>query len=388
MRRLPDGPTPAPLKRTSPARNESLRQCFLRVAYQADSRFSHVRTLSTAGVIGTVSHRLLECAATGDFDKIDEADLDREISLKWRVLLECEEEALVRWTGGAVPSHGRWPKYALRKAAACRAARRIAVQRSFGPSQPTREDGSYASDKSEVWYEAFGGKLVGRIDYLRRTDRGVEVVDYKSGMVAEADQNGGGNPRVGESYERQVLLYAALVHENEGQWPAKVTVDSLLQGRFEIDAAPDRVQSTVGEALDLLDDYNRSALGKSISGRPSPDSCRWCDFKVVCRDYLSSAEASWSGPSVTIVGRLRNLIPGPPSSLYLEVAGGDHSGESVTVRGLPHHLVDQLSGLEGTILSFGGLRRVFGSSDLAYDWASQGWQWPASSSPLLGKDYR
>ena len=336
-----------------------------------------------------MSHRLLEGAAKGDFDKVDEADLDREISLKWRILLEGEEEALVRWTGGTVPSHSRWPKYALRKVAASRAARRIAVQRRFGPSQPTRDVDSYSSDESEVWYEAFDGKLVGRIDHLRRTDRGIEVVDYKSGIVAVADENGGGDPIVGESYERQVLLYAALVHENEGQWPAKVTVDSLLQGRFEIDATSDRVESTVDEALDLLDDYNRRARGRSIRGRPSPDSCRWCDFKVVCRDYLSSAEGSWSGPSATIVGMLRSFIPGPPSSLHLEVAGGDHPRESVTVRGLPPHVVDQLSGLEeGTILSFGGLRRAFGSSDLAYDWASQGWQWPASSSSFLGKDHR
>ena len=78
--------------------------------------------------------------------------------------------------------------------------------------------------KVEVWYEGYDGKLVGRIDLLRYTSSGIELVDYKSGLVMQQDETDGNIQHLREPYERQMLLYTALVHKNEDQWPGTVTV--------------------------------------------------------------------------------------------------------------------------------------------------------------------
>ena len=375
MRDRPNGPSFHPLWRTSPALNEVLRHCFLRAAFQADHQFSDVRSLSTAAVLGTVSHRLLEAAAQGEFDSARGANLDTAVAHRWAELMEFEEQALQRRAHSPVPSHTRWPKHALRKATACKVAARITLQRHRGLLGASTAAVSSSLTQAEVWYEGYGGRLAGRVDLVRRTSAGIELIDYKSGLVIEQGEAEGADHRVRESYARQVLLYAALVHENEGRWPIKVTVESLIQGPHEVTVTPDRAEGAVDEALDLLDAYNREATARAVHGQPDPSTCSWCDFKAVCPDFLETAEDSWTGPSTTVIGTLRTVHPEPPSYVSLDVTGGDHPKESITVRGVPPHVVSKLSGLEGCSLSLGGVRQTLGSNDLLYSWASQSWRW-------------
>ena len=377
MRDRPNGPSFHTLRRTSPALNEVLRVCFLRAAFQADPQFSSVRSLSTAATLGTVSHRLLESAARGELDDTLEQNLDTVVAKRWDKLVKSEEKALQRQAHGSVPAHIRWPKHALRKVSACKAASRIALQRRRGFRGVSAAALSPNPTGTEVWYEGYEGRLAGRIDLVRRTSSGIEVIDYKSGIVVEQGAVEGTANRVREDYERQVLLYSALVYANERQWPIKVTVESLVQGPHEVDVTPDRAQGAVEEALGLLDAYNRKATAGTVRGQPDPNACRWCDFKAVCRDFLETAEESWAGSSRTIAGTLRTVHAGLASYLGVDVIGGDHPRASITVRGVPEHVASELNGSEGSSLSLGGVRRSLGSNDLLFNWTSQGWRWPS-----------
>ena len=198
MRDRPAEPSFHPLSRTSAALNEVLRTCFLRAAFQSDDHFRDVRSLSTASALGSVSHRLLEEAAKGKFDSIRGAELDRLVSDRWADLVRLEEQAMQERAHGPVPAHNRWPSHALRKATACMAASRIASHR--GPrvpeASPAAEEPSLV--QAEVWYEGFDGRIAGRIDLVRRTNAGIEIVDYKSGSVTEREETQGAARRVRE----------------------------------------------------------------------------------------------------------------------------------------------------------------------------------------------
>ena len=379
MRERPQWPSFHPLPRTSPALNEVLRTCFLRAAFQSDDQFLDVRSLSTASALGSVSHRLLEEAARGKFDGVIGADLDRLVAARWAELVGLEEQAMKERAHGPVPAHNRWPKYALRKATACRAASRIASHRGPGVLETAASAVEPRPVQTEVWYEGLNGRLAGRIDLVRRTSAGIELIDYKSGSVTEQERTTGVANRIREPYERQMLLYSALIHENEGLWPSKTTVESLIQGPCEVQLSPDSAQAVVEEALDLLEAYNRKAALGTVRGKPSDSVCRWCNFKAICRDFLEAAEASWEGPLVTVIGRLTFVSLVPPWFFLLDVTGGDHPKDTVTVRGAPLRVARELRGLEGATLSFGGLRRTLGSNDLLFDWTSQVWKWTAAN---------
>ena len=375
MRIRPYGPSLHPLRRTSPAVNEVLRSCFLRAAFQADDQFSGIRSLSTSTVLGTVAHSLLEAAARGEFDKTSRANLDTAVAQKWDALVDSEEQALQERAYGSVPTHTRWPRHALRKATACKVASRIALQRGRASLSISSTAATSASTQTEVWYEGYGGRLVGRIDLLRRSSAGTELIDFKSGLVVEQGEVDGIDLQVKGEYERQVQLYAALIHENEGRWPIKSVVESLVQGPHEVSITSYGVKSAVDEALGLLDAYNREASEGVIRGQPEASTCRWCHFKAICPDFLETAEGSWAGSSNTVIGTLRSVHLEPPSSFRLDITGGDHPRDSIVVRGVPPPLASRLSELEGSKLSLGGLLRTLGSKDLYFDWTSQGWQW-------------
>jgi len=254
MYECPLEPSVTPLEHTSPTRNEELRECFLRVVFQSDKNYSHIWYVSTHALLGSIAHKLMELVTHGDFDDVGENELDKEINKCWQELVQNEVKNLKDNIMSKVPEPVKWPKYALKMVAACRFASRIASQRQQQPIYLIAP--SMEPPKSEVWYEGYGGKLIGRIDFIRHTDSGLEIIDYKSGYVMQQEETGGYVQQLREGYKRQMLLYAALVHINEGQWPSKLIMESLIDGSHVVDYTPIESEKTVEEALLILDLYN------------------------------------------------------------------------------------------------------------------------------------
>ncbi len=373
MYERPLGPSITPLEHTSPTINEELRVCFLRTAFQSDERFSNIRFASTYASLGSIAHKLMELVTHGDFDGIGEEALDKAINKCWLELVQIEVQKFQDDVLSKIPEPVKWPKYALKMVASCKAASRIASQRQKQPifwsaSSPEKP-------KSEIWYEGYGGKLLGRIDSIRHHDSGVEVIDYKSGHIMEQDEIGGNTQRLHEGYKRQILLYAALVHENEGQWPIKLTMESLIDGSHMVDYTPIASEKTVEEALLLLDLYNQQAAINEIKGSPNEDNCRWCRYKALCASFLETADISWIQPSITVVGRVASAHLGSLAFITLDVVGGNYCRELINIRGIPNKIIPQLEKQSDCLVSFGNLKPMFGSKDLYVMWNSTFWRW-------------
>ena len=280
-------PAVTPLANTSPALNEVLRACHLRAAFQNDPMFSDVRVLSTSAALGTIAHRLLEVSALGEFDAVSSNSLSQAVAQKWDDLAATEAQKLGGLAMGLVPPPLRWPGFSLKKAGAVRAATRIAESRLGANSGFTRVGrGEPCQTQSEARLEGQGGRLVGRIDLIRRTKAGTEIVDYKSGVVYDIDPSLDGIREIRSSYVRQILMYLSLIHENEGRWPVKATIESLMDGPVNVEIRPEEVEKAVSDALALLNQYNFAASQGEVVGSPTPANCRWCPYKPVCSDFL------------------------------------------------------------------------------------------------------
>jgi len=258
--------------------------------------------------------------------------------------------------------------------AACKAASRISSRRKK-KYVGVKDTLLIKKIKVEVWYEGYNGRLAGRIDLIRYTSSGMELVDYKSGLVMQQDEADGNTQQLQEQYERQMLLYAALAHENEGQWPAMVTVESLIDGPHAVNFTPEASEKAVKEALQLLDTYNRKVARGEIRGTPNENCCRWCSFKALCRDFLEAANESWASPLKTVIGRLVSVHADPPPFLTLEIIGGDYYRGIVNIRGIPANVIPMIDNLGNCLLSFGNLRQNLGARDLIFIWNSVFWRW-------------
>ena len=384
-----NSPAVTPLLKTSPGLDEVLRACRLRATFQNDPVFSGVRGLSTSAALGTIAHRLLEICARGEFDGVSSKSLPQAIAQKWDELAATEAQNFSELAVGQVPPPTRWPGFALKKASAIRVATRIAEGRLGAVSGPVGAvmDGSIRT-QSEAWLEGQGGRLVGRVDLIRRTKAGTEVVDYKSGIVYDVDPSSDGAREIRASYVRQMLLYLSLVHEHEGNWPVKATIESLIDGPVDIEVDPGEVEKAVSEAMARLDSYNLASSRGEVVGSPTPANCRWCLYKAVCSDFLEESDHSWGGVATTIVGTLTSVIPGPPPFTEIFITGGNHPRKPVTLRGIPMPLLEALRGKEGGTISLVGIRRSTGSDDLSLNWYSQCWLWPTESATLLENQKR
>lgn len=127
--------------------------------------------------------------------------------------------------------------------------------------------------------------LRGSADLISEVDGGVEIVDFKTGSVLDA------NGEVRRSYRLQLLAYALMVREREPKVRISLVLDNgtrtlvacddgaLSEARVEID----RMVSALPDG----DDVAPTNLAE-----PGPD-CISCSLRSSCPDYLAAAPTWW-----------------------------------------------------------------------------------------------
>jgi hypothetical protein len=116
-------------------------------------------------------------------------------------------------------------------------------------------------------------------------------VDLKTGL-AQASASA--------AQRRQLLLYAHLVGAQTGDLPKRIAIEDASGRRWEEPVDPDDVQATIQELERARSKYEgTAALGDFTAlAQPSPDNCRLCPYRPVCRPYWSTLETSWQHGSV------------------------------------------------------------------------------------------
>lgn len=341
----------------------------MRVGLRTDGRFGNGPP-SIPGAIGTAAHRLLEAATHGEFVSSSGQVDAQGIAERWDSLIDEQIESLDQLASRSAPSRKLWRNYALRRAAAIVAAERICHRQSHRHS--TSRGIGHAT---EAWYQGFGGRLGGRIDLVVVSSRGLEILDYKSGIVTDRTEAGEATGELRASYVRHLLLYAALYYDQQGVWPSRAVVESLVDGQHEFTVVPNEALQAVEAALDLLDRYNRAVETGRIPASPSEQNCLWCPFKPVCDEYLAAATEAWQAPTVTVSTTLVAASSTEPSWVEVSVEGGNHVRGQTIVRSVPSDDAGLVVGHGGKGLSFSDLLRIAGSQDLAFQWSSQCWLW-------------
>jgi len=145
----------------------------------------------------------------------------------------------------------------------------------------------------EQEFSAFDGKLLGRPDVIRAS----EVVDYKSGAIVEYDE-ATQTDVVKAAHVRQLRIYGYLVKETLGWWPLRGLLLPLAGAGVEVALEPSDCAREATEAVALLDAYNakvRAGAAPEEFASPSPQSCRWCPYKLLCPSFWQTASPAWSG---------------------------------------------------------------------------------------------
>lgn len=252
------------LSTVSPSLAEVLRLCPLRAGLSRANSAGQFVLGQPKAWLGTAYHSVLEEAARGAATVSHEAAWVAAIDR----LHDRARQHPLDWRFG---SPERWPGYHLVRAMAIMRAREIEAA-SRNAFRPGGAEGGNAA--REQWLSGSNGRLVGRPDLVR----GDAVIDYKTGEVHER-----GDTSVAKaSYVRQLQIYGFLVKESTGRWPARGVLLPMEGPPLEIALEPAACERAAGEAMSLLDQYNRSIESGGAPTRlasPTPEACRWCPYQ-------------------------------------------------------------------------------------------------------------
>lgn len=321
-----------PLPRISPSRYFSLQQCPLKEIWASNRQ--PLLPCYPAAYLGTAIHFILELAFQGRISNRDELSgaWDNEIERLEKEMLNNPVEKHL------VPLRMSVFNFEVKKLLAFKM-----ICSLFCDIQRRKSGNSKGS--VEEWVQTSDGKVAGRIDLVKESDSGVEIVDYKTGPLSDDASPGDAK----EEYLLQMKMYAALYHAKHDEWPVTLMLVGINQERITIKVEPEECAKLLQEAEKSMDDINElieTGLKPEDFAQPSPEACKYCLFRPACSMYWESRQEDGSWP-IDARGRIANKTV-LANGLFRVVIATD-AGE-IAIRGLsPERHPFLKEGIEGVL---------------------------------------
>lgn len=295
-----------PLARTSPTLWSHMRLCGLRGAFAASQAVDRWILHDPRAWLGTAFHKVMEASRRPGATA---ATLEEV----WTVAVrEAAVAAAHHMLDARFAAPERWPGFFLVRQRALSSAQDVIAANIDGarPLAPRRE-GVSATERS---LQARGGRLVGRPDLFD----GRILTEYKSSMP---DPTWHGSEAVLEGFRRQLRLYAAIIAEAIGRWPAQGRVVTASGQTMDVPLVPAACDAEASAALDALDNLNQALAASAAPetlGQPSEDSCGGCPFQALCPAFWPWLKAAGSSglPDTAAAGVLDQIELGQDGDLY------------------------------------------------------------------------
>jgi RecB family exonuclease len=313
--RIPDIPLKQ-MERISPSRFIALQGCQLREIWQSQREVPSLLPGNTAAKIGIIIHRMLELTYKGVIRT------DHDIVEKWEEEVRIIEQTM---RTNLLDAHllplSQSRNYEVKKLRCL-----LLVQRLLKGTHNTSSS-SITMNHSEVWLETIDKKIGGKVDLIRQTTTGAQLIDFKTGSIVDEFSN-----TVKSEYQTQIKLYAALYHEVTGLWPDRLTLVGLDRAETDVEYSSSEAEYLLDAAKDLMESINKNILsnGQEFFASPKPVTCYYCNFRPACHKYWSQRTFDNAWPT-DIHGEVTNIKTSPVGLLMVEIY---QDGNILKVRGL------------------------------------------------------
>ena len=284
-----------PLRAITPTLAEDLRSCNLRAFLRTKGSGYGASRLTPATALGLTAHRLFELAYSGQFDDFPQSNVPEQLNQTWNnEIAGFYRQMEQSWPCGSPPPPARWRGY-----------NRIRIRLLYSLTKIVENRHARLISRLplpkallEVDLESSDKRLRGRVDRIEITEKGVHIIDIKSGHKDTV---------LSPAHRRQLFLYAFLWKEKNGRWPELVSiqeVDGTLHSQ-KVDAQEST--SVVADTLSLLEKYNYQ-LSKNPTAEKmatvSENSCNLCRYREKCKPFFSGLNESWSMYRKCILGQV------------------------------------------------------------------------------------
>ena len=153
-------------------------------------------------------------------------------------------------------------------------------QRASSLGKLMRQAGDDATAEAEVTLHDSQRRVWGTLDLLVTSNRGVWLIDLKSGMDAAQSS-------LPAFIRSQLLIYRHLVAAVRGRAPTWIGVFSLRQGATQVPLSESDGSSLFG----LLDEARSAWMAHERPAWPSPEVCKYCTRRPECDPHWIALEA-------------------------------------------------------------------------------------------------
>ena len=273
---------------------------------------------SPSGKLGTVIHGIMQYAYQNRINSKEEFENEWKSSVE-RIQSQMLENSIERHL---VPLEISAFNFEVKK---------ILTLNMISPlfAKVSRSKGDKPKFSSEKWVQTPDDKAGGKIDLIKESPEGTEIIDFKTGAMMDKDSPG----VLKEEYAFQIKMYAALYHAQNGIWPVRLTLVGLNNESHSIDVDPSECSGLLHDACTLLSETNElieAGLKPEDFAQPSPDACRFCQFRPACSKYWKSRTDDKTWPADEN-GNIKSKTVLGNGTFRLSI---ETSSREITIRGL------------------------------------------------------
>ena len=273
---------------------------------------------SPSAKLGTVIHEMVQLAFQNRINS------EAEFENQWESVIKRLEKEML---GNPVEKH----LVPLETSAFNFEVKKLLAFKMISPlfGEISHTEGARPKTSAEKWVQTPDGKVGGKIDLIKDSPQGVEIVDFKTGVLSE--ENSPGNAK--EQYLLQIKMYAALYHAQHGVWPLKLTLEGLNQENITVAVDSDECSRLLHDAEKSLGDTNgliEAGLSPEDFAQPSPGACKFCLYRPACSKYWESRTQGEEWPADER-GRIKGkaMLANGTFRILIEAGGRD-----IAIRGL------------------------------------------------------
>lgn len=261
-----------PINKLSPTMLATLKQCQLRAGLGQVSVQRTTRS-STAALLGTIAHRVLEDAKTLN----PYEDLRKQAEVLWDKTVEQMEKTLQDSPlDKSLLPISRWKRYFLLRERTIRRCEEIALDPGVSESQFI---------VSERKFDNLEYGFTGKPDLILHRENGWVIIDYKSTQLPDDPEE---RDEKVESWRQQVKFYASIVKSEFGEYPVEGEIRLLNGEVIPIPINPEEVEQLMAEARILKEKYNANiaaGVPESELAQYSEENCGFCDYIGTCDTF-------------------------------------------------------------------------------------------------------
>lgn len=266
----------------SPSELQISESCPQRFIWNFDpEKRRHRGNLSSS--LGKIAHKVFASAHKGGFERQNARNRESIFHEIWEAVEQEEFESIQsEWPNAVVPPPNRWPKYF-----AIKSSTQYLVEKAISSGEVWKKvenSSRYFSSSIESfpWVEKFLEsetlKLKGIPDLVKESSKGLEIVEYKTGNVADL-----------ETFSMQMHIYLMLVSEISNRQVTRLLIRDLTLQEKEIPID----QAMIMKIMKLIDSAEGYLTKQIAPARATLENCRFCNFKGTCSDFqISNMQAT------------------------------------------------------------------------------------------------